>query len=67
MNTKREKVELTKGGKPVKHGLASSYNNHKCGCDECTAAWAEYMKPRIKAYRDAKKKKAHRKGVQIQL
>lgn len=28
------------------HGTASTYNNHKCRCDECRIAWAEYVKAR---------------------
>lgn len=52
-----ELVELTNSGKPVHHGQASSYNNHGCRCDACTEAWAIYMKPRIKKYRQDKKKK----------
>lgn len=53
----------------IQHGLASSYNNHKCRCEPCTKAWAEYMKPRIQKYRkkvkdeEAKKKR----GVNINL
>ena len=47
----------------LKHGSASTYNNHKCRCDKCTKAWADYMRPRMKAYRAKDKKK----GVSIKL
>lgn len=59
------KVELTSGGRVVKHGSASSYNNHKCRCQECTDAWAKYMKPRMRKVRLDKKKK--RPGVQVNI
>jgi len=59
------KVEKTAGGRPVKHGTASSYNNHGCRCKDCTDAWAEYMRPRMNKYRADKKKKA--KGVKINI
>lgn len=26
------------------HGTVSMYSGHKCRCDECRAAWAEYMR-----------------------
>lgn len=43
--------------KELIHGRASTYNNHKCRCDECRAAWAAYMKPRIRKYRERKRQK----------
>lgn len=33
------------------HGRASTYNNHKCRCEECKAAWREYIVPRMQAWR----------------
>lgn len=60
------KVELTQGGKPVKHGSPSSYNNHGCRCVECTKAWAEYMRDRMRTYR-ANKRKKKGNGVKINL
>jgi hypothetical protein len=35
----------------ITHGKASTYNNHKCRCEACRAAWAAYLRPRIKQYR----------------
>lgn len=26
------------------HGTVNGYNNHKCRCDECRAAWGVYEK-----------------------
>jgi beta-galactosidase GanA len=26
------------------HGRPSTYNNHKCHCDECKAAWTKYIR-----------------------
>lgn len=49
------RIEKTTSGKDVVHGRASSYNNHGCRCDECRAAWKDYMRPRIKKYRQDKK------------
>lgn len=60
------KVELTAGGREVKHGSASSYNNHGCRCQECTTAWADYMRDRMRKYRANQKKNA-KKGVKINL
>lgn len=37
------KVDKTKSGRDVQHGLPSSYNNHKCRCELCTSAWAKYI------------------------
>lgn len=31
----------------ITHGLASSYSNHKCRCDECRIAAAEYQRTRL--------------------
>jgi hypothetical protein len=28
------------------HGTANGYNNHRCRCDACRAAWAEYQASR---------------------
>lgn len=33
----------------IKHGSPSTYNNYKCRCDECRAAWRVYSRK----YRDA--------------
>jgi len=60
-----DKVDVTAGGNEVKHGAASSYNNHGCRCGDCTKAWAEYMRDRMRTYRANKKKKQH--GVKINL
>lgn len=57
------KIDTTTGGRPVKHGEASSYNNHGCRCRECTTAWADYMRDRMRTYRANKRKKV--KGVKI--
>lgn len=59
------KVDFTHSGQPVTHGKASSYNNHKCRCDECRAAWAEYMRPRIKDYRDKKRQKTQHVKINL--
>lgn len=63
--TDNGRVEFTHSGKEVVHGRASSYNNHGCRCSECRAAWSKYMAPRIKAYRENKKKK--QQGVSINI
>lgn len=60
------KVELTTGGREVKHGSPSSYNNHGCRCEECTKAWADYMRDRMRKYR-ADKKKKQKKGVKVNI
>jgi hypothetical protein len=60
------KVEHTPSGKLVVHGRASSYNNHKCRCTDCKAAWAMYMYPRLKKHRE-KKRLAKKTKVQINL
>jgi hypothetical protein len=28
-----------------KHGTANGYNNHRCRCEPCRAAWREYHRP----------------------
>jgi hypothetical protein len=28
-----------------KHGTAGGYNNHRCRCEPCRAAWREYHRP----------------------
>jgi hypothetical protein len=61
--------------KELQHGKPSTYNNHKCRCDLCKAAWAEYMRPRVKAFRAkeaaakaaAKEAAAKKGGVRIDL
>jgi hypothetical protein len=30
--------------KEIVHGRPSTYNNHKCRCEECTTAWANYIR-----------------------
>lgn len=40
--------------KSLVHGRASTYNNHKCRCPECKAAWSEYISPRVHAWRNGK-------------
>jgi hypothetical protein len=35
------------------HGTVTAYTNHKCRCDECRGAWAEY----VKSYRKANKER----------
>jgi hypothetical protein len=62
-----DRVELTQGGKPVKHGSASSYNNHGCRCDDCKKAWANYMRERMRTYRANKKKGKKGNGVRVNL
>ena len=52
--------------KELIHGLASTYNNDKCRCDECKTAWAEYQRPRVKKWREEKRKEK-KKGVQVNL
>ena len=49
--SEKKKIDLKK----VKHGIPSTYNNYQCRCDICRQAWAEYMRPRIRAYRKTKK------------
>lgn len=44
------------------HGKPSTYNNHKCRCKPCTKAWAEYMAPRVKAYRAQKRRERDERG-----
>lgn len=51
----------------IQHGIPSSYNNKKCRCEECTVAWREYMRPRIKAYRQRLKDQEKKKGVNFRL
>lgn len=60
MNVPRTKVDFTPSGKEVVHGRPSSYNNHKCRCDDCTSAWAKYISDKgyVKNFRQ-KKKKGH--------
>lgn len=60
-----DRIEKTASGKDVIHGRASSYNNHGCRCEECRVAWRDYMRPRIKKYRQ--KKKQAKLPVQITL
>ena len=48
--------------KELQHGKPSTYNNHQCRCDECKAAWREYMRPRVKAYRARKRKEKLERG-----
>lgn len=49
------------------HGRPSTYNNHKCRCEECTAAWAQYIYDRgyVKRFqqRNREKKNASKGGV----
>lgn len=33
------------------HGTPGGYNNHKCRCDECRAAWNKYCRDRKRARR----------------
>lgn len=37
------------------HGMTSYYMNHGCRCELCQKAHAEYMRPRMSAYRAAKR------------
>ena len=60
-----ERVEKTTSGKDVIHGRASSYNNHGCRCDDCTKAWSDYMRPRIKTYRDKKRRAKQTVSIDI--
>lgn len=67
----REAVNFTGSGKPVIHGQASTYNNHKCGCKECKAAWAKYVKDRgyVAKFREKERKAklAAKTGTKINL
>ena len=65
----REKVDFTASGKPVTHGLASSYNNHKCGCVPCREAWAKYVRDRgyVTRFREREKLKKKTPGTHIKL
>ena len=56
-----DKVDKTKSGKDVNHGLPSSYNNHRCRCQECTDAWAKYIHERGYVKKSRAKKKARDK------
>ncbi len=38
------------------HGKPSTYNNLKCRCKACKDAWAEYMRPRVKKWREERKR-----------
>ena len=53
----RIKVDYTRTGKTVQHGMASSYNNHRCRCEECTNAWTKYIHDRgyVKKYHKKKR------------
>lgn len=53
----------------LEHGKPSTYNNHGCRCRNgefgpvgCTEAWAAYMRPRVKAYRERKRKEKLERG-----
>lgn len=49
------------------HGRPSTYNNHKCRCPECTAAWAEYIRERgyVRRYQQRKREEKQVSIVQI--
>lgn len=32
--------------KELVHGRPSTYNNHRCRCEDCTKAWAKYINER---------------------
>lgn len=42
----------------LQHGKASTYNNHKCRCDACKKAWADYIREGgyVKRYQEKKRK-----------
>ena len=39
-----------------RHGTPGGYTNHRCRCDDCRRAWAEYMR----RYQAAKRKEKGR-------
>lgn len=43
----------------LEHGRPSTYNNHKCRCDKCRAAWAEYIREKgyVRAYQQRQRDK----------
>lgn len=53
--------------KDLEHGKASTYNNHKCRCPECTRAWAAYMRPRMAERRRKRKELEKKKGANVNL
>lgn len=42
---------MRKGAGVIVHGTTDGYNNHRCRCEHCSAAWSAYMKFRRKAER----------------
>lgn len=54
-----DKTARDRGHSRERHGTPSAYQNYKCRCDDCRAAWNEYMRPKLRAYRA--KKAAHAK------
>lgn len=39
-----ETIEVVECKYPERRGRPSTYNNHKCRCPDCTAAWAAYIR-----------------------
>lgn len=37
----------------IKHGTTNGYVNHKCRCDLCRRAWADYMRDLRRRKKDA--------------
>jgi len=47
---------------PLKHGSPSTYANHRCRCDACKRAWADYFREGGQGLRSAKRYKQSEKG-----
>lgn len=50
-----------------KHGKPSTYNNHRCRCPECKAAWADYMRDRVKKWRAEDKARKAKEKTPVQI
>lgn len=46
------------------HGSPSTYNNHKCRCDDCTVAWADYIRERGYVRRYQQRQREKKRGGQ---
>ena len=53
--TKAERKRAAERGKPHSPGKMWRYA-WGCHCDGCRAAWAEYRRPKVKAYRARKRR-----------
>lgn len=49
------------------HGNPSTYNNHKCRCAACTAAWASYIRERgyVRRYQQRKREEKQNEAGKI--